>query len=291
MTIRETAERSYRAVLDALPVAARRRLLYTRAHRRMPRFGHPQRFTEKVNWRILRDRRAGLAWTCDKLAMKDYAGRSDAGVRVARTLWSGTDVHEIAALELPKRWVLKPNHRSATVHLGTGDPDVDELAVLTEGWLRSYQAEQLGEWAYGQARPTMLLEEWIGESDEPPMDYKFFVFGGRVALVQVDTSRFTGHCRRLFWPDWTPLEVTLRWPLGPEVPRPRRLEQMVAAAAALGEPFDFMRIDLYDDGDTIWFGETTPYPSGGLSPFDPAWLDTALGSMWTLPDAAAAGRR
>jgi hypothetical protein len=289
MTVRDTAERAHRAVLTTMPVAARRRLLYARAQRRAPRFARPQRFTEKVNWRILNDRRPGLAWTCDKLAMKDYAQRS--GMRVARTLWSGTDVREISDLELPERWVLKPNHRSATVHLGVGDPDIEKLLAVTDGWLRSEQAERLGEWAYGQARPLMLLEEWIGESEEPPMDYKFFVFDGRVALAQVDTSRFNGHCRRLFRPDWTPVEVTLRWPPGPEVARPERLAEMVEAASVLGAPFDFMRIDLYDDGDAIWFGETTPYPSGGLSRFDPSWLDRELGALWTLPDQAAGGAR
>jgi hypothetical protein len=216
--------------------------------------------------------------------MKHYAEHSAAGARVARTLWSGTDVRELAGLDLPKRWVLKPNHRSATVHLGEGDPDVDALLALTEGWLTSFQAEGLGEWAYGRARPLLLVEEWIGEGADPPADYKFFVFRGRPALVQVDTSRFAGHRRRLYWPDWTPVDVALRWPLGPQVERPERLAEMVRAAAVLGEPFDFMRIDLYDDGREVWFGETTPYPSGGLSRFEPSWLDEALGSLWTLPE-------
>ncbi len=283
MSIRTIADPAYRRGLTGLPLGARRRLLFAKAHHRLPRLTRPVRFTEKVNWRILHDRRPELAWTCDKLRMKQYAQDSGADVRVARTLWSGVDVGELADLDLPAQWVLKPNHRSATVHLGRGTPDVAALRTLTQGWLHSFQTDGLGEWAYGQARARLLVEEWIGHSDEPPPDYKIYAFHGRPTLVQVDTSRFSGHCRRLYWPDWTPLDVTLRWPLGPPVPRPDRLPEMLAAASVLGEPFDFMRIDLYDDGDAVWFGETTPYPSGGLSRFEPDWLDLALGSMWALP--------
>ena len=58
---------------------------------------------------------------------------------------------------------------------------------------------------------------------------------------------------------------------------------MLAIAAQLGRPFDYMRVDLYDDNGVIKFGELTPYPASGLGRFIPASFDTELGKAWTLP--------
>ena len=61
---------------------------------------------------------------------------------------------------------------------------------------------------------------------------------------------------------------------------------MLAAAARLGAPFDFVRIDLYAVGGAVWFGETTPYPGAGLEAFEPADVDRQLGDWGRLPDIA-----
>ena len=66
-----------RSIVYRLPVGLERRLLFTYYNRRLPRFGRPVTFSDKVNWRILNDRRPVLEWTCDKLAMKEYAARRD----------------------------------------------------------------------------------------------------------------------------------------------------------------------------------------------------------------------
>jgi hypothetical protein len=258
-------------------------------HRRLPRFRDPVTFNEKVNWRILNDRRPILEWTCDKLAMKEYAAKVP-GLRVPRTLWSGTSLRELGDTHLPEHWVLKPNHRSGLVSYGRGRPDIPSLTAVTAKWHRSFEVENLREWAYTKARPLFLAEELLGVPGTPPSDYKFFVFAGQVAAVQVDTDRHATHRRRLYLPDWTPLEVTSsHYPLAPVEPPPVNLEKMLAIASELGLPFDFMRVDLYSiDGDTF-FGEVTPYAGSGLNRIVPGTFDAELGAKWTLPPGQAPG--
>lgn len=288
--MRSAAVRAYLALRSRLPVPARRRVMYFKVHRRLLRLHRPVTFSEKVNWRIVRDRRDLIAGTCDKLWMKDYATEV-AGelVRVPRTYWAGTDLRELAELDLPQRWVLKPNHRSGHVHFGEGAPDVAQLQRLTADWMHDKQAVRFGEWGYSQARPCLLVEEVIGVPGAPPSDVKFFVFAGGVSLVQVDSDRFSGHRQRFYTPAWEPLEVRANFPLARPEPPPAALEAMLAAAARLGSAFDFIRVDLYEDpgagqgGALPWFGELTPYPSGGLQPFRPRSLDVALGAQWRLP--------
>ena len=285
-----TAERSrverlaYEATV-VLPPALRRHLFYARHHRRFGRFRAPRTFNEKVNWRILNDRRDLLAWTCDKLAMKDHARRVAPDLAVPATLWSGTDVGELMNADLPDQWVLKPNHRTQLVHFGSRAAlDVDHLRRVTSGWLRDRQGRVSAEWAYTRARPLLFVEELISSTGSPPADFKVFVFDGVPRFVQVHLDRFGEHRAAFFDPAWSRLDFARRdIPLAHEVPRPRRLEEMLDAATRLGAGFDFMRVDLYDVEDTVWFGELTPYPGAGLTPFTPRRADELVGSLWTLP--------
>ena len=244
------------AVLRRLPLPAKRTVLYRRAHGRWPA-RTPRTFTEKVNWRVVHDRRPLIGQLGDKLAMKAYAAEVFPAVQVPRVLWTGTDVAELPGAGLPERWVLKSNHGTMRVHIGAGRPDVAELRRITTGWLDEPLYRSRGEWVYSQARRVLLAEEFLG-SGEPPADSKFLVFGGRVALVQVDTGRFGAHRRRLYDPDWTPVTVAEAVAPGPVTPPPAALAEMTKVAEALGAAFDFVRVDLFDVDGEVWFGELTP---------------------------------
>lgn len=278
-----------RGLAGALPLGLRRRLFYLRYHRRWPNLRHPRKFSEKINWRILHDRRPLLEWTCDKIRMKDFARASGADLVVPRTLWTGVDLTELTALDLPAQWVLKPNHRSGPIHFGQGQvTDPQALAMLTRGWLACPEFDYLGEWAYGCAAPVLLLEERIGAGTggaaaQVPADYKLFVFDGQVRYLSVDTARFTGHRRRFYSPDWTPLTVRTTVPLAPVQPPPAQLDRMIEAARVLGADFDFVRVDVYVTHTCVYFGEVTTYSGSGLERFRDRWFDRELGDHWQLP--------
>ncbi|MGY2082544.1 ATP-grasp fold amidoligase family protein [Blastococcus sp. SYSU DS0539] len=288
--LRSYLQPAHRRIAGLLPPAARRRYLYLAGQRRLPRLRDPRTFTEKVNWRILRDRRPELAWTCDKLAMKDYAHRlrEEAGLAVPETLWSGDDLAAVAGRAFDRPWVLKPNHRSGLVRFGAAGAAVEASTVeATREWLRDDQSVLLGEWAYSEARHLFLVEEDIAGGGGPPDDYKFLVFHGKVAAIQVDRGRFTrDHTRSYYTPDWEAVPVQLVLPSGPPTVAPANLTAMLHAAEVLARPFDFMRVDLYSTGDVVWFGELTPYPSGGVMRYEPREFDAWLGSQWTLPTSS-----
>jgi hypothetical protein len=277
------------SVVRRLPLRLKRAVLYRQAHGVWPPDRRPATFTEKVNWRVVHDRRPLIGQLGDKLAMKEHAARVLPALSVPRVLWTGTDVADLAGVDLPQRWVLKPNHGTMRVHIGAGRPDAAELARITAGWLDEPLFRDRGEWVYSQARRLLIAEEFLG-SGQPPVDHKFLVFGGRVELVQVDTGRFGEHRRRLYSPDWTPVDVVEAVAPGPLTPPPASLQEMTKVAEALGADFDFVRVDLYDVDGEVWFGELTPYPGGGLDPFDPV-LDRVLGSYWQLPPRSAVRAR
>ena len=275
----------YRHVVDRVPMWLRRSLRYRSKHGHFPSLLRPRTFTEKVTWRILRDRRELLRITCDKKAMKAHAEHTaPAGVRVPATLWSGVDLDDLARVALPEHWVLKPNHRTGLVLFGSGQADVVDLRDRTEGWLERPEWERDGEWAYSAAEPCLLVEERIGAPDASLTDYKFFVFDGRARMVQTHTERFGAHGSRMYSPDWAYLGGATNLPPGEEVPRPALLGPMIEAAEAIGAGYDFIRVDLYEHDGVLWFGELTPYPGSGLVHWQDDELDRLAGSWWRLPN-------
>jgi hypothetical protein len=281
----------HRRVAGALPLRLRRHYLYLVGQGRFLHLDRPRTYSEKVNWRIVHDRRPELAWTCDKLEMKSFASRysEEIGLSVPETFWAGEDLREILGRRFDRPWVIKPNHRSGLVRIGAPDEPVDErLVEATRGWLADDENLLLGEWAYSRARRMLLIEEKVG-GDEPVDDYKFFVFDGKVVCVVLFRDRFSAPIPRvsLHDADWQPLPARYSGdPSGEPADPPANWEAMVRAAQTLGSSFDHMRVDLYTTGDRVWLSELTPYPAGGVRGFEPRSFDTWLGRHWTLPDVA-----
>lgn len=278
-----------RRLLEALPVSVRRAWLYQSFYGRLPDRRSPRAWTEKMDWRVLHDRRPELVAACDKLAAKDVAAA--VGVEPARTLWSGTDVAELSGADLGEHWVLKPNHRSGgTVHLGSGRPDPEALGRVVAGWLDEGEELGRGEWAYAGARRLVLAEERLGRPGEDLVDWKVHVVHGEPVLVQAHHERFADHRVSYHRPDWTPVEANQNLLGRPErAAAPLHPGELLDAASRLGAGWDYVRVDLYDLPEGVRFGELTVYPGSGLTDFrQDRWLDLELGERWTLPTEVAA---
>lgn len=289
---RSDLRKRYFRLLARIPLRLRRTLLYARRHHRLPRFEAPRTFNEKLGWRILHDRRDELVWTCDKQRMKQHAAERSPGVAIPQTLWFGTDLEALERIELPDRWILKPNHRCGSlVHRGSGQPDAARLVRETHGWLGGRQSTALGEWAYDAARRAFLVEEWLGEADgSPPGDYKVYLFDGVPAFIEVTADRFSSFREVLVAPDWRPFEASYGDPALELPERPALWDELLRVASEIAAGFDFLRVDLYVARGRVWFGEVTPYSAGGLDPFTDRRIDERLGAMWRLPELDATGR-
>ncbi|MGW0158752.1 ATP-grasp fold amidoligase family protein [Mycobacterium sp. NPDC003323] len=281
---------SRRRMIEKMPVLAMRKALYLMMIRKRGDFTNPTTFNEKVNWRIFNDRRDRIVKACDKMWMKEMAREAypSPDLRIPETYWSGTDLRDAPDLDSLPPWVLKPNASSGRALFGP-DPqtDIDALHKQTRTWFSETPLE-LGEWGYSAARAQLLLEERIPTPDgNPPVDYKFFVFDGRVELIQVNRGRFGAHQTTTFLDaNWRQLPV--RWRIQPvaEEPRPVELDKMLEIAKVLGADWDFIRIDLYAVDGEVWFGEYTPYPGSGLLRYKPMSFDREQGLHWKLPSLA-----
>jgi TupA-like ATPgrasp len=277
-------KRHLKKILPNWFIAIRR---HRKKHGQFPRLIRPQTFNEKVLHRMLFDRRPILTQVADKAAVRDFVEERLGRSFLPECYHLTGDPETIPFDKLPVRFVVKPTHGSGWVEIVADKTTLDQAALkeLCRSWLRQSFYEITREWVYKHIQPRIIVEQFIEDaSGETPNDYKFFVFGGTVQMVQVDAGRFTDHRRRLYSPTWEKLPFLLEYDdINGDVPRPRHLKEMIAAAETLAKGFDFIRADFYDTPDCIYFGELTTTPGCGTSRFRPKEFDRHLGLGWKLP--------
>jgi hypothetical protein len=261
---------------------------HRKKHGQFPRLIHPQTFNEKVLHRMLFDRRPILTQVADKAAVRAFVEERLGRSLLPECYHLTADPETIPFDELPDRFVVKPTHGSSWVEIVTDKTTLDRAAVkeICRGGMRQSFYETTREWVYKHIQPRIIVEQFIDDATgNAPNDYKLFVFGGTVQMIQVDAGRFTDHRRRrLYSPTWEKLPFLLEHDdISGDVPRPRHLKQMIAAAETLGRDFDFIRADFYDTPDCMYFGELTTTPGCGASRFRPKEFDHHLGRYWKLP--------
>ena len=259
----------------ALLARWRVRLVYGWRHRRRLRLAHPRLFTEWVQWRKLADRDPRMPVLADKLRVKAVVADALGARWVTPTCWAGTRLPDEAPWPLP--FVVKSRHGCRQVAIVRDLAEWPAVRARALRWLERGYGNWLDEWAYRDIPRGLLVEPFIGDATAAPHDYKFYVFGGRAAFIQVHVDREADHRWIVLDRDWQPAAgCAARW----RPVRPLALAEMIAAAERLGAPFEFVRIDLYALADGPRFGEISFYPGSGLDAFDPPSLDAEMGALW-----------
>ncbi len=249
-----------------------------------PNIANPKTFNEHILHRKLYIDDDRYVTVADKWRVREYVAER-VGEEVLNEVYHVTgDPATIPFDDLPDKYVVKANHGCGwnLFISGKEDEDPEEIRSTCNEWLnRTYGARRRESW-YSEIEPLIVIERFIEDDNfDVPRDYKFFVFDGRVEYVQVDFDRFSDHTRRFFDRDWTPMEFTLEFPLGPEADKPAQYNQMIDVAEAIGEDFNAIRVDLYQPtDDTIVFGEITVAHGSGGEKFDPVEYDYEFGAYW-----------
>lgn len=276
-------------LLRLLPLREREMLIFRLKCGYWPNLHTPRTFNEKVMWRKLYDRNEVFTVLADKLRVREFV-RERVGEKYLTDLYGVyDDPRTIDFDSLPRRYVLKATHDCGSAILVTDGQNVDQARVVEKlsRALRRVYGRDKGEWWYANIPPRILAEEFLNDASfggsKVPPDFKFFVFQGLVAMIQVDVDRYTDHRRTLYDRQWRKIEATYTYPLGPDISRPVNLDEMIWVAETLGRDLDFVRVDLYSIGTKrVVFGEMTFAPESGRGPFYPRELDYWLGDQWTI---------
>jgi len=262
---------AYNFLIEHLPPEPSLKVQYARYHFRIPNLKAPKLFSEKVQYRKLHDRSPMLPLYADKVKAKLLVADALGSEWVIPTLWSGSSL---------------PPREERNWPLPYADQDWDVIESKTAEWLSvRYYNKVRHEWLYSQIVPQILVEPYIGSTEELPTDYKFLVFDGRVEYIAVHSGRQDHHPHFVAFYDraWDRQPFKLNSALNhPGIPKPTSLDRMIAAAERLAKDTPFVRVDFYEIGGKPLFGEMTFYPGSGLALF-PREYDLRLGRLLTYP--------
>jgi hypothetical protein len=238
------------------------------------------------------------AWQCcaywprtlvNKWNSREFAQKH--GCRVPALYWHGRRIAKIPYASLPAQYVIRPVWGAATsgVHVVA---DGQELLGKIPGTAADIRRRLFRRHGPVAATP-LLVEEFVpsaGAGWRLPIEYKCHTFGSTVAAVQVleRTGRLTG-IHRYYTPRWElfPDVMDAHYPLAPPRAPPRCLDEMLGAAAQLGQAIGtYMRIDFFGGVAGAVFNEfsSTPHVQ---KPIYTRYCDEMFGALWQqrFPDA------
>lgn len=242
----------------------------------------PTTFIEHINYIKFNNRNPLAPIVADKYAVREYVKNKIGEEYLIPLITTYNDPEEIELNLFKEDCILKMNNGSGgnlVYNVGSNLNNSDAKSFFRDSYKTNMHLYNR-EWHYKLIKPKIVVEELIGDD---PNDYKFFCNEEGPFAIQVDVDRFTNHTRNLYDLDWNLLPQKLCYDNSKkDIPQPENFEKMKNIAKILSKDFTFSRIDLYDIGDKVWFGEITLHPEGGAGPFDSKKSDLIFGQNLSL---------
>lgn len=250
---------------------------------------NPQTFSEKLNWYKLNDRNPLMAKCADKIAVREYITEKGYGDMLNEIYGVYDRVSDIDIDALPEQFVLKAAHGSHMNVIVTDKKAVNwtQQKLLMRTWLKQDIYWSGREWVYKDLPKRIVAEKYIEDETGELKDYKFFCYNGVPTYLEFDIGRFNGtHFRNYYDMDmnFVPISDSCQSDSNIHLPFDNTVfEKMKSVAAALSEPFHFVRVDLYYSDHKIYFGELTFFDGGGFQFFQPKEFDIKFSEQWNIP--------
>ncbi len=252
---------------------------------------NPKRFTEKLQWLKLYDRKPNYPKLVDKAEAKDYVAGIIGDEYIIPTLGVWNHPEDIDWDNLPDRFILKTTHGGG----GSGvvicnDKSQFDKKMAIDKLNRSMKQDiyaTLREWPYKDIPHRVIAEQLLekdSQYDDIP-DYKFYCFNGIPKVVLIATNRFTDHNFNYYDMEFNKLNITSSAGRNAAIvfSKPSRFEEMKEIALKLSQGFAHIRVDLYYSNNKIYFGELTFYDSSGFDNLSSDSVDLEWGSWIKLP--------
>lgn len=249
---------------------------------------NPTEFSEKLQWLKLNYYTEDYKQYADKYEVRKFIEEKVGKEYLVDLIDVFDDVEAIDIEKLPNKFVLKGTHGSGYNVIVKDKANLDwqkTKRVLSNYMKRNYYKEYF-ERVYKDIKPRIIAETYLDQLDSDDIiDYKFFCIHGEPQCVWVktfDDGKYRNCYYNLDWQKMGPDKNETSY-LSKDIPKPKNLEEMIDVAKKLSEDFIFIRVDLYDVGDQIYFGEITFFPWGGYKKLTLEYLNREYGDLMKLP--------
>jgi hypothetical protein len=244
------------------------RLSYFHNRGYFPDLKNPTNLSEFIISEIVSRKINNYAYFADKYKVREFIAERGLSHILTELYGCWTDANQINFNALPNQFVLKCNFGCA-MNLICFDKtkfDFQEAKLQLNSWM-GVKKIVVAEPHYSKIERCIIGEELIqDEFYDLPTDYKFMCVNGKLHHILVVSER-KGHDYKLYTYslNWEKLDLLKDiYKHDKNIPKPKNLEKMIDYARILSKEFDFVRIDLYDTGNKVYFGEMTFTPQGGL---------------------------
>lgn len=252
---------------------------------------HPKTLNEKFQWLKLNDRTPLHTQCADKYAVRDYVREKIGEKYLVPLILTADNVNEIKEENMPDYpFIIKTNHNSGGYFVVYDKKKINwkEIRKLCQKWLKENFYYRGKEWQYKNIKPLVLVEKLLlDDNRQIPNDYKLMCFNGKVAVIQEHANRKTDQYQlSMFDRDWNLLPFSWTTHPTPSLKLPKKpvcLEEMITIAEIFAKDFVCVRVDLYEVGGKIYFGELTFHDGSGFDKITPLEWDYKLGEMLKLP--------
>lgn len=252
----------------------------------------PETFNEKQQWLKIHDRKRAYVSLADKIAVRDYISKRIGDDYLIPIIGKWKKAEDIDFDELPNAFVLKCNHDSNSVIIcrDKANFDFENARKKLKMHLRKNAYYGGREWPYKYIKRYIIAEQYMVDDTQPALtDYKFFCFNGKAKFLYVSTGLEHHETASIsfFDLDWNRLpfrRLDYKEYEG-ELLKPKHFEHMKQLADFFAEDIKtpFVRVDLYEINDRVYFSEFTFTPCCGMIPFYPREWDGKIGEMLELP--------
>ena len=252
---------------------------------------NPTRFSEKIQWLKLYNRKPEYTTMVDKIAVKDYVAKVIGDRFIIPTLGVWNSFDEIDFNSLPDKFVLKTNHSGGSTGVVICKDKSRFNKKAAKRRLEKSMKEDFyhifREWPYKNVPHKIFAEVFLEDNGvQGLLDYKFYCFNGEPKVLLIASNRFTTHNFNYFDMDFNPLPIISveGKPVDNRLIRkPDCFYEMKSFAKALAQGQPHIRVDLYEIGGKVYFGEMTFYDSSGFDNLNSDKVDLEWGSWITLP--------
>lgn len=229
---------------------------------REPDLENPKRFTDKLEWLKAYDSTFLKTMCADKILVRDYV-KEKLGEDISIPLLGVYDkFDDIDFSKLPKDYVMKTNHGSHTnIIVRNGNINKASAKKQFENWLSKDWSWWGYELHYIPIKRKILIEKYMDNGSRGLIDYRFWCFNGKPMFYGANTDfghgdityyDLSGNLYNIQRSDYKPTNNNFS--------KPSCLQDMIKIATILSKDFKFVRVDLYEIKDKVYFGELTFIP-------------------------------
>lgn len=246
-----------------------------------------QTFNEKLQWLKLYDRRPEYTMMVDKIEVRKYVTQTIGEEYLVPCLGVWNKAEDIDFNTLPNQFVLKCNHNSGTgmcICKKKMTLDINKTRKELNIGLNEKFFYNSREWPYKNVKPRIIAEKYMGDI---LIDYKFYCFNGEpkflyVALANIKDGK-KDDLLSYYTLDWKPAPFYRKdhKPFPHPIDKPNNFDEMIDISKKLSKNIPFVRVDLYNIENQIYFSELTFSPGGGFGAFYPNKWEKEFGD-WII---------